>query len=55
VWQRKTQSGPFCLTLAFFATHTEDGHKEQFRPQPQSMALYNDVTIPVPPNANEES
>jgi arylsulfatase A-like enzyme len=46
---------PFCLTLAFFATHAEDGHKEQFRPQPQSMALYNDVTIPVPPNATEES
>lgn len=46
---------PFCLTLAFFATHAEDGNKEQFLPQPQSMALYEDVTIPVPPNATEAS
>jgi len=46
---------PFCLTLAFFATHAEDGHKEQYLPQPQSMKLYEDVTIPVPPNATEES
>ncbi len=46
---------PFCLTLAFFATHAEDGNKEQFLPQPQSMELYKDVVIPVPPNATEES
>jgi arylsulfatase A-like enzyme len=46
---------PFCLTVAFFATHAEDAHPDQFRPQPQSMALYKDVTIPVPPNATEES
>jgi arylsulfatase A-like enzyme len=46
---------PFCLTLAFFATHAEDGNKEQFLPQPESMELYKDVTIPVPPNATEES
>lgn len=46
---------PFCLTLAFFATHAEDSHPKQFLPQPQSMELYKDVTIPVPPNATEES
>ena len=46
---------PFCLTLAFFATHAEDGNPLQYLPQPQSMELYKDVTIPVPPNATEES
>jgi arylsulfatase len=46
---------PFCLTLAFFATHAEDGNKEQFLPQPESMALYKEVTIPVPVNATEAS
>jgi len=42
---------PFCLTLAFFAAHAEDGHPEQYRPQPFSAAWYAGVTIPVPPTA----
>ena len=46
---------PFCLTLAFFATHAEDGNPLQYLPQPASMKLYEDVTIPVPPNATDES
>ena len=46
---------PFCLTLAFFAPHAEDGNVLQYRPQPQSMELYKDITVPVPPNATEES
>lgn len=46
---------PFVLTLAFFATHAEDGNPLQFIPQEKSKALYNDVTIPVPPTANEEA
>jgi arylsulfatase A-like enzyme len=46
---------PFCLTLAFFATHAEDHNPKQFLPQPQSMNLYKDITIPVPTNATEES
>ena len=46
---------PFCLTLAFFATHAEDGNPLQYLPQPQSMKLYKNVTIPVPPNATDES
>ncbi len=46
---------PFCLTVAFFATHAEDPHPKQFLPQPQSMKLYNDKPIPVPVNATEES
>lgn len=52
--QRPTDR-PFCLTLAFFATHAEDHNPKQFLPQPQSMALYQNVTIPIPPSANEES
>lgn len=46
---------PFCLTLAFFATHAEDPNPLQYLPQPESMALYEDVEIPVPANATEES
>ncbi|MEX0867768.1 MAG: sulfatase [Pirellulales bacterium] len=46
---------PFCLTVCFFATHAEDPSPKQFLPQPESMELYKDVTIPVPPNATEES
>lgn len=46
---------PFCLTLAFFATHAEDGNPKQFLPQPESMALYEDVTIPLPKTATEEA
>jgi len=42
---------PFVLTLAFFATHAEDQNPLQYLPQPGSMELYKDVTIPVPPTA----
>jgi len=53
--QTRPKDKPFCLTVAFFATHAEDRHPKQFLPQPQSMELYKDVTIPVPPNASEAS
>lgn len=46
---------PFCLTVAFFATHAEDSNPKQFLPQPESMKLYDDTTIPVPVNATQES
>lgn len=46
---------PFCLTLAFFATHAEDGNPKQFLPQPESMELYKDINIHVPANATAES
>jgi len=46
---------PFCLTLAFFAPHAEDGNPLQYLPQPESMGLYKDVVVPVPVNATEES
>jgi len=46
---------PFCLTVAFFAPHAEDKHRDQFLPQPESMELYKNVTIPVPLTATEEA
>ena len=46
---------PFCLTVAFFATHAVDGNPKQFLPQPSSESLYQDINVPVPPNANDES
>jgi arylsulfatase len=51
----KPADKPFCLTVAFFATHAEDGHADQYLPQPGSMKLYQDAKIPVPTNATEES
>ena len=44
---------PFCLTVAFFAAHAEDGSPQQYLPQPESMSLYRDVTVPVPPTATD--
>ncbi|SIO38911.1 Arylsulfatase A [Singulisphaera sp. GP187] len=44
---------PFCLTLAFFATHAEDANPKQYLPQPESASLYQDVTIPVPKTATD--
>jgi arylsulfatase A-like enzyme len=44
---------PFCLTLAFFATHAEDGNPQQYLPQEKSMKLYRDAVIAVPRNAND--
>jgi len=46
---------PFCLTLAFFATHAEDSNPQQFLPQPESMELYKDITVPIPKTATEEA
>jgi arylsulfatase A-like enzyme len=53
--QRKPANQPFCLTVAFFATHAEDSHPKQYLPQPKSMSLYSDVSIPVPKTANDDS
>lgn len=44
---------PFVLKLSFFATHAEDLHPLQFLPQPESLALYQNVEIPVPKTATE--
>ena len=53
--RERPKDQPFTLTLCFFAPHAEDSHPLQFLPQPESLHLYEDVEIPVPPNANEES
>ncbi len=45
---------PFCLTLAFFATHAEDQNPKQYLYQPESESLYQDVTVPIPKTATEE-
>ena len=46
---------PFYLNVAFFTPHAEDGHPDQYLPQPENMGLYEDVTIPVPPTASDEA
>lgn len=53
--QKRPTDKPFCLTLAFFATHAEDNNPKQFLPQPESLALYQDVVIPVPKTATDEA
>jgi arylsulfatase A-like enzyme len=53
--QTRPKEKPFCLTLAFFAAHAEDGNPKQYLPQPASAAVYADATIPVPATANDEA
>lgn len=53
--KKRPKDKPFALTVSFFATHAVDGSPEQFYPQPESMALYKDIEIPVPVNANDKS
>jgi arylsulfatase len=52
---KRPKDKPFYLNVAFFTPHAEDGHPDQFLPQPESLALYRDVTIPVPPTATREA
>ncbi|WP_343192835.1 sulfatase [Coraliomargarita sinensis] len=53
--RERPKDKPFCLTVAFFATHAQDDHPLQFLPQPESLSLYEGLHIPVPPNATRES
>lgn len=46
---------PFYLNVAFFTPHAEDGSPEQYLPPVETMSLYQDITVPVPPNATRES
>jgi arylsulfatase len=46
---------PFCLTVAFFATHAEDNAVEQYKPMPESMHLYVNDTVPLAPSATQEA
>lgn len=50
----RPQDRPFCLTLAFFATHAEDQNPKQYLYQPESESLYRDATIPVPRTAGDD-
>jgi len=51
----KPNNKQFCLNVNFFATHAEDSNPKQYLPQPESMLLYSDVTIPIPKTANDAS
>ena len=53
--QKRPQDKPFCLTVAFFAAHAEDGNPKQYLPQPGSAALYANDKIPVPALATDEA
>jgi arylsulfatase A-like enzyme len=53
--RNRPRGRPFCLTLAFFATHAEDENPRQYLPQPDSMQLYADDTIPTPATATEDA
>jgi len=46
---------PFLLNLCFFAPHAEDRNPKQYLPQPESMELYKDVTIPNPVLRSDEA
>jgi arylsulfatase A-like enzyme len=44
---------PFCLQVSFKAAHCQDGDPWPFQPDPRYNELYQDVTIPLAPTANE--
>lgn len=50
----KPSGKPFCLTVAFFATHAEDRNPKQYLPMPESMDLYKDIRIPTPKTGGDE-
>jgi arylsulfatase len=45
---------PFCLTVCFFAAHSQDSHPKQYLYQEKSADVYRDAKIPVPKTATEE-
>lgn len=51
----RPQDRPFFLTVAFSAPHAEDQNPDQYLPQPESMPLYQDVEVPIPPLASEQA
>lgn len=53
--KERPKDKPFVLAVNFFAPHAEDGHRDQYLPQKESMELYEDVEIPVPATASEEA
>lgn len=46
---------PFFLNVAFFATHAVDSDKTQYMPQKESMNMYADDEIPIPPTGTESA
>jgi arylsulfatase len=52
--QTRPAGKPFCLTVAFFAAHAEDGNPQQYLPQPESQSLYQETEVPVPRTATDE-
>jgi arylsulfatase A-like enzyme len=48
-----TPEQPFCLQISFKAPHCQDGAARQFPPDPQHRQLYEGITIPVSPTADE--
>lgn len=45
----------FFLNVAFFATHAVDSDKMQYMPQKESMSMYANDTIPIPPTGTDEA
>jgi len=52
--KNRPKDKPFFLTTSFFATHAEDGSKEQYRPMNTSMSLYEEEPVPVPKTLTDE-
>jgi arylsulfatase len=51
--KKKWGDRPFSLTVSFYATHAMDTSKEHYYPQPKSMSLYANDTVPVNGNHTE--
>lgn len=47
------QGKPFSLSVSFNAVHARDKQPREFEPDIRDESLYKDVTIPLPPTAND--
>lgn len=52
--KHRPRDKPFHLTVAFFATHAQDGHHPPYNPMNESKALYTDGDIPEVRTNTEE-
>ncbi len=45
---------PFCLSMSFKAPHVQDEAPEQYLPSADTLALYEDITVPPPKGAGPD-
>ena len=52
--QSAPRDRPFCLSISFKAPHVQDEAPEQYLPSPDTLSLYESVTVPPPAGAGPD-